>query len=403
MAVLTIAELKALWINGFIPDQDDYVDLFDSVEALGGVAPSGGVAIGLGDFDPNGSEDPNDPSGETIIVPQEVTDFINDNPNKELLWLGSYTALDGYNFGLHILKYVVDDPNDPSQNFWEEVLTPTPQVFQVVRDVTTLPTSFQPANQYLYNAGVLNENQTGIYNGATEITLNLSESGDNLDPFGNVTIQRREIRNAGDGAINFVSQNSSPANVANVFVPNGKEPKISGKGVVVVTHTHDVASDTSTYVLSGDLDDTPSSSNAPTIQRATQTFRLNELNSTPITLVAAQGVDKAIFVDKVFISLKNYSGFNATSLFSELKIGQLMFNSPEILLEFGADQREHFVTQGAQTQIVRKNEVTNQPFTWTINPTDEAGFGAGSGTDVEFIVNTYYTVEDILDSNNLPN
>ncbi len=264
MAVRTISELKALWINGFIADQDDYVDLFDTIEALGGQAPAGGgVAVGLGDFDPNGSEDPNDPSGETIIVPQEVTDFINENPNKELLWLGSYTGLDGYNFGLHILKYVVDDPNDPSQNFWEEILTPTPQVFQVVRDVTTLPTSFQPANQYLYSAGVLNDNQTGIYNGSTEITLNLSESGDNLDPFGNVTIQRREIRNAGDGAINFVSQNSSLANVANVFVPNGKEPKISGKGVVVITHTHDVASDTSTYILSGDLDDTPAAGTTP--------------------------------------------------------------------------------------------------------------------------------------------
>ncbi len=136
-----------------------------------------------------------------------------------------------------------------------------------------------------------------------------------------------------------------------------------------------------------------------TIMKATQTFRLNSLDSTPIVLIPAQGTDKAIFVDKVFISLKNYSGFNPNSLFSELKIGQLMFNSPEILLEFGADQREHFVTQGAQTQIVRKNVVSNQPFTWTINPTDETGF---EFTDVEFTVTTYYTVEDILDSNNLP-
>lgn len=35
MAVLTITQLKALWIDGFIPDQADYVDLFDTIEALG--------------------------------------------------------------------------------------------------------------------------------------------------------------------------------------------------------------------------------------------------------------------------------------------------------------------------------------------------------------------------------
>ncbi len=35
MAVKTIAELKTLWINGFIPDEDDYADLFDTLEARG--------------------------------------------------------------------------------------------------------------------------------------------------------------------------------------------------------------------------------------------------------------------------------------------------------------------------------------------------------------------------------
>lgn len=34
MAVLTLAELKALWVNGFVPTEDDYIDLFDSFEAL---------------------------------------------------------------------------------------------------------------------------------------------------------------------------------------------------------------------------------------------------------------------------------------------------------------------------------------------------------------------------------
>lgn len=38
MSVLTIAALKALWIDGFIPDGDDYVDLFDTIEANGGAS-----------------------------------------------------------------------------------------------------------------------------------------------------------------------------------------------------------------------------------------------------------------------------------------------------------------------------------------------------------------------------
>ena len=33
MAIKTISELKALWVNGFIPDEDDYIDLFDTLEA----------------------------------------------------------------------------------------------------------------------------------------------------------------------------------------------------------------------------------------------------------------------------------------------------------------------------------------------------------------------------------
>ena len=36
MAVKTIAELKAIWIDGFIPDQNDYNDLFDTMKSLGG-------------------------------------------------------------------------------------------------------------------------------------------------------------------------------------------------------------------------------------------------------------------------------------------------------------------------------------------------------------------------------
>lgn len=40
MAVLTITQLKALWIDGFIPDQADYVDLFDTMESLGAGVPA---------------------------------------------------------------------------------------------------------------------------------------------------------------------------------------------------------------------------------------------------------------------------------------------------------------------------------------------------------------------------
>jgi hypothetical protein len=35
MAVKTITELKELWIDGFIPDQNDYIDLFDTMESMG--------------------------------------------------------------------------------------------------------------------------------------------------------------------------------------------------------------------------------------------------------------------------------------------------------------------------------------------------------------------------------
>lgn len=31
MAVLSIPQLKSLWVNGFIPDENDYADLFDSI------------------------------------------------------------------------------------------------------------------------------------------------------------------------------------------------------------------------------------------------------------------------------------------------------------------------------------------------------------------------------------
>ncbi len=44
MAILTVATLKTLWINGFIPTQNDYTDLFDTMESLsssGGASPTG--------------------------------------------------------------------------------------------------------------------------------------------------------------------------------------------------------------------------------------------------------------------------------------------------------------------------------------------------------------------------
>lgn len=247
------------------------------------------VVWGFGNFDPNGMEDP---SGEAVIVDQSVTDLINNNLGKKILWIGAYTGVDGYNFGLHILKYVVNDPNEPSQNYWETILEPTPQVFQLIREITTLDNFSQPANQYNYRSSSLNDNETGVHTLDTNVTLNLIESGDNLDPFGNITIQKRDIINSGNGSITFVSENTNSANISNVFVPSGKVARISGKGIVKITHTHDVESDTSTYVLSGDLDDEDLfvASN----QRASVTLTDTELNafdgseSSNITIVPAQ-------------------------------------------------------------------------------------------------------------------
>lgn len=34
MAVKTIEELKSLWINDYVPDEDDYIDLFDTMESF---------------------------------------------------------------------------------------------------------------------------------------------------------------------------------------------------------------------------------------------------------------------------------------------------------------------------------------------------------------------------------
>lgn len=43
MAILTIPQLKSLWIDGFVPDENDYIDLFDTIEAIAGAAT---VALG---------------------------------------------------------------------------------------------------------------------------------------------------------------------------------------------------------------------------------------------------------------------------------------------------------------------------------------------------------------------
>jgi len=401
MAVKTIAELKALWVNGFIPDQDDYVDLFDTVEALGGDAGGGGnVAFGSGEVNPNGVED--DLTGDQIIDPA-VQQLIDDNPTALLFWTdttaGNQTGEDGENITDEnkTFMYIRGTGGGLGGTFsyWIRIVKPVIEQFNRLLRVTDLGGNYDATGNQInsFSAGLIGENVL-IYEGSGNLNINVSDGGSTRGD-GLVPVNEFTIVNAGTGSITFLS----PQNSNGIQLPQGKSNVISGKGVIKGYNKFE-GLNTLQYILSGDLDS--SESGGSTIQRATQTFRLNELNSTPITLIAAQGIDKAIFVDKVFISLKNYSGFNTTSLFSELKVGQLMFNSPEILLEFGADQREHFVTQGAQTQIVRKNEVTNQPFTWNINPTDEAGFGAGSGTDVEFTVTTYYTVEDILDSNNLP-
>ena len=41
MPVLTIQELKNKWVNGFIPDQNDYVDLFDTIDSIRSTNNSG--------------------------------------------------------------------------------------------------------------------------------------------------------------------------------------------------------------------------------------------------------------------------------------------------------------------------------------------------------------------------
>ncbi len=42
MSVKTIAELKALWVDGYVPEGSDYTDLFDTLEAM---SSSGGGGI----------------------------------------------------------------------------------------------------------------------------------------------------------------------------------------------------------------------------------------------------------------------------------------------------------------------------------------------------------------------
>lgn len=46
MAVKTIAQLKALWISGYKPSQQDYIDLFDTLESYGSGSGSNGEVIG---------------------------------------------------------------------------------------------------------------------------------------------------------------------------------------------------------------------------------------------------------------------------------------------------------------------------------------------------------------------
>lgn len=76
MAVKTIAELKALWIDGYVPTEADYVDLFDSIESFGiqemyketGLRGSGKVEIG--DYDEQGE-------GKSLIIDNSDSDIPN--------------------------------------------------------------------------------------------------------------------------------------------------------------------------------------------------------------------------------------------------------------------------------------------------------------------------------------
>lgn len=73
MAQLTRTQLKALWIDGFIPDQDDYADFFDSFRSMFDLTNEGythphdtyveknvliptGIGAGYYDLDPPGNE-----------------------------------------------------------------------------------------------------------------------------------------------------------------------------------------------------------------------------------------------------------------------------------------------------------------------------------------------------------
>lgn len=448
MAVKTIAELKALWINGYVPVEQDYTDLFDTIVDLAGGGEVTDELVSLvNTFDEiKGGVVTDAPIGNLTLSIFGASNFveITDDTNPLLAQenlpvtvkivtaneVGYLNIVQNYgaSMGFEASSFGFLDVNGNDLPYTGG----TGNLETGVALPASIEQAQNAAKQNEFNAGIINFVKTFVHS-ISEVLNKGNKANDVALELGNT----QEIPSDGGGVRfdYYGMQDLSPVDSVNRFLSmisnNGIQllakdnisirAENAGKALTlqaaILRFTNRVNGDN---FGTGQFDFTQMSNNQNRVftfpdksgtvallsdvggsMKATTTFRTigQGFTNTPIVLVPAPGTDKALFIDKVFISLKNYDGFNANSALSELKVGQLDFNFPEIVLDTGADQDEYFITQGAQTQVIRKSQVANQPFTWVLNPSNNPSF---ANSDVEFIVTTYYTVEDVLDSNNLP-